>query len=100
MYLRRRLEGARSNAKQLLHSTQRLHADRQRAIGLAARFCREAIGDFGLYQENHSLGKRRGKSRSEERRVGKEGRSRWSPYHLKKKKIYRMYLESHSAERL
>src|SRR2546422_11632617 len=24
--------------------------------------------------------------RSEERRVGKEGRSRWSPYHLKKKK--------------
>src|SRR2546428_13646447 len=25
-------------------------------------------------------------SRSEERRVGKEGRSRWVPYHLKKKK--------------
>src|SRR5256885_11334056 len=25
-------------------------------------------------------------TRSEERRVGKEGRSRWSPYHLKKKK--------------
>src|SRR2546430_10116178 len=25
-------------------------------------------------------------ARSEERRVGKEGRSRWSPYHLKKKK--------------
>src|ERR1022692_5335525 len=25
--------------------------------------------------------------RSEERRVGKESRSRWSPYHLKKKKI-------------
>src|SRR2546430_14889165 len=25
-------------------------------------------------------------SRSEERRVGEEGRSRWSPYHLKKKK--------------
>src|SRR5256885_10238431 len=24
---------------------------------------------------------------SEERRVGKEGRSRWSPYHLKKKRI-------------
>src|SRR5260221_3667723 len=24
--------------------------------------------------------------RSEERRVGEEGRSRWSPYHLKKKK--------------
>src|SRR3989338_1966562 len=26
------------------------------------------------------------KKRSEERRVGKEGRSRWAPYHLKKKK--------------
>src|SRR5215211_8690901 len=26
--------------------------------------------------------------RSEERRVGKECRSRWSPYHSKKKKIY------------
>src|SRR2546430_12691738 len=26
-------------------------------------------------------------ARSEERRVGKECRSRWSPYHLKKKKI-------------
>src|SRR5256885_16329820 len=26
--------------------------------------------------------------RSEERRVGKECRSRWSPYHLKKKKIF------------
>src|SRR5256885_16741585 len=25
--------------------------------------------------------------RSEERRVGKECRSRWSPYHLKKKKV-------------
>src|SRR3989442_6444196 len=28
-----------------------------------------------------------GGHRSEERRVGEEGRSRWSPYHLKKKKI-------------
>src|SRR5882724_13070266 len=27
-------------------------------------------------------------SRSEERRVGKECRSRWGPYHLKKKKKY------------
>src|SRR5258707_7590078 len=27
-----------------------------------------------------------GEERSEERRVGKECRSRWSPYHLKKKK--------------
>src|SRR6266536_3217769 len=29
--------------------------------------------------------------RSEERRVGKECRSRWSPYHLKKKKILSCY---------
>src|SRR5256885_8566136 len=29
---------------------------------------------------------RAGRVRSEERRVGEEGRSRWSPYHLKKKK--------------
>src|SRR3712207_9510925 len=29
-----------------------------------------------------------GASRSEERRVGKECRSRWSPYHLKKKTQY------------
>src|SRR3712207_9069266 len=28
---------------------------------------------------------RKALSRSEERRVGKEGRSRWSPYHSKKK---------------
>src|SRR5206468_8997518 len=27
--------------------------------------------------------------RSEERRVGKECRSRWSPYHYRKKKMYR-----------
>src|SRR5215467_14946610 len=30
---------------------------------------------------------RAGASRSEERRVGKECRSRWSPYHYKKKKF-------------
>src|SRR6266581_7941468 len=30
-------------------------------------------------------------TRSEERRVGKECRSRWSPYHLKKKKIMISY---------
>src|SRR2546429_8561445 len=28
-------------------------------------------------------------NRSEERRVGEEGRSRWAPYHLKKKKVMR-----------
>src|SRR6266496_4979779 len=34
--------------------------------------------------------------RSEERRVGKECRSRWSPYHLKKKKYYH-YLNDESG---
>src|SRR2546427_12784832 len=34
----------------------------------------------------HELQQLRDENRSEERRVGKEGRSRWAPYHLKKKK--------------
>src|SRR5260221_12945619 len=39
--------------------------------------------------------------RSEERRVGKECRSRWSPYHLKKKKDCQLsYLGSPSTIRL
>src|SRR5688572_33178306 len=39
---------------------------------------------------------RRGTRRSEERRVGKECRSRWSPYHEKKKK--RKYKSRQSVE--
>src|SRR5256885_16354452 len=35
-----------------------------------------------------ALGRALVPARSEERRVGKECRSRWSPYHLKKKKTY------------
>src|SRR2546430_6462962 len=41
------------------------------------------------YKDDRTLGRfltERGKIRSEERRVGEEGRSRWWPYHLKKKK--------------
>src|SRR3712207_9333244 len=38
-----------------------------------------------------SGGSRSSPPRSEERRVGKECRSRWSPYHLKKKKILKLY---------
>src|ERR1035437_759807 len=34
-----------------------------------------------LHPTGHRLEVDPGKSRSEERRVGKEGRSRWSPYH-------------------
>src|SRR6266849_9968921 len=35
---------------------------------------------------SNTAGRAERRRRSEERRVGKEGRSRWSPYHLKKKK--------------
>src|SRR2546422_10210178 len=34
-----------------------------------------------LFGADTGKGEARNKSRSEERRVGKEGRSRWSPYH-------------------
>src|SRR2546430_17384160 len=37
--------------------------------------------------------------RSEERRVGEEGRSRWSPYHLKKKKKKSKRRRKHEEER-
>ena len=42
------------------------------------------IGKVNFIQENESRSSRdvlRGAERSEERRVGKECRSRWSPYH-------------------
>src|SRR3989337_3408445 len=44
--------------------------------------------------------RRQRQGRSEERRVGKEGRSRWSPYHLKKKKKEQLVIriEKHPAE--
>src|SRR5437588_12223650 len=37
------------------------------------------------------------RSRSEERRVGKECRSRWSPYHEKKKKIKKKRMIEHTT---
>src|ERR1041385_3452002 len=43
----------------------------------ASRRAKEQLFKLGLIQENE----RAGVSRSEERRVGKECRSRWSPYH-------------------
>src|SRR4029077_21297550 len=50
----------------------------------AIRRQRFDLGDSG----NGSFGRRH--RRSEERRVGKECRSRWSPYHSKKKSISRL----------
>ena len=35
--------------------------------------------------------------RSEERRVGQECRSRWSPYHLKKNKFFSLIYQPHSV---
>src|SRR5256885_14469651 len=57
---------------------------------------RDGLGEFGAaglgilhegFQALEAIGPRgRRACRSEERRVGKECRSRWSPYHLKKKR--------------
>src|SRR3982750_4977229 len=48
---------------------------------------RLAPGSLGVANQPHGPGKlgQPAQVRSEERRVGKEGRSRWSPYHSKKK---------------
>ena len=46
------------------------------ALGRNAAQPQGAMDLFGALQRNHSGG-----ARSEERRVGKECRSRWSPYH-------------------
>src|SRR6266496_3795333 len=43
---------------------------------------------------------RKAANRSEERRVGKEGRSRWSPYHQKKKRHARRLLAPRRGRRL
>src|SRR3989337_3064640 len=48
----------------------------------------ERVAKDALYAEFAAVGKALG-NRSEERRVGKECRSRWSPYHSKKKKADR-----------
>src|SRR5947209_16205208 len=44
-------------------------------------FYPELLASGPLHEEALSLGKRTFELRSEERRVGKECRSRWSPYH-------------------
>ena len=42
---------------------------------------RKAHSDIGLPQETRKISNKQPNLRSEERRVGKECRSRWSPYH-------------------
>src|SRR2546427_12788618 len=53
-------------------------------FGRAAEICGEVMAEEGARLAK--LRDRLQDMRSEERRVGKECRSRWSPYHLKKKK--------------
>src|SRR2546422_9775987 len=50
------------------------------ALDAAGQFAKAGLGT-GLTELGEQV-----TNRSEERRVGEEGRSRWSPYHLKKKK--------------
>src|SRR3712207_9033733 len=45
------------------------------------RYCNHVVKHLGARYLNNMPGKR-----SEERRVGKECRSRWSPYHYKKRR--------------
>src|SRR5688572_33061048 len=46
----------------------------------------EILSQQGIVVARRTIAKYRESMRSEERRVGKECRSRWSPYHYKKKK--------------
>src|SRR2546425_5420227 len=56
-------------------------ADRGMAARVARRFVDDALGHLGDNAPLLARLARRARLRSEERRVGKECRSRWSPYH-------------------
>src|ERR1044072_5846437 len=62
-----------------------LHAVLSRVVDFVSAIV-QCDSCFVYVLEDDDLVLRASKTRSEERRVGKEGRSRWSPYHLKKKK--------------
>src|SRR2546428_4724709 len=49
--------------------------------GIYPTMYRQVVDDAPVRRLRHCRGNQRPLSRSEERRVGKEGRSRWSPYH-------------------
>src|SRR2546429_9770979 len=51
-----------------------------------AMFALQALGTVPILLAGHAPLKERWLPRSGERRVGEEGRSRWAPDHLKKKK--------------
>src|SRR6266480_8113369 len=50
---------------------------------------------FEMYAAHYAGGRGHRWNRSEERRVGKECRSRWSPSHEKKKRILRLMTRSY-----
>src|SRR3712207_4883544 len=65
-------------AKEGERATLRLPSGEMRTVSTR---CRATIGSIGNAEhQNITIGKA-GRNRSEERRVGKECRSRWSPYH-------------------
>src|SRR3712207_5226170 len=66
--------------ERVMHLAAESHVDR--SIDGPAEFIRtNVVGTFTLLQEARRHWSRLGPTRSEERRVGKECRSRWSPYH-------------------
>src|SRR5574341_2187091 len=73
----------------VVFSSRRRHT---RLVGdWSSDVCSSDLAPSGAQSSSTSRGGRAGpaptaRSRSEERRVGKECRSRWSPYHYKKKK--------------
>src|SRR5437899_3243391 len=76
-------EHGRRQPAQNLHIGHALHQHAERAEVLRSRPRRQLHANFPLRRDHHAL-----EGRSEERRVGKEWRSRWSPYHLIKNEEY------------
>src|SRR2546422_10165653 len=68
------LAGLETQARELGRREQALH-DRERALGAKQAEARARL------EQVAGLTAQEAKQRSEERRVGKEGRSRWSPDH-------------------
>src|SRR2546422_3167222 len=86
VFRRLRYDNLKSAVKKILRGYQREETERLIAFrshwGFQTEFCNPARGnekggvegEVGYFRRNHLV-------RSEERRVGKECRSRWSPYH-------------------
>ena len=68
------------NSLKVVKSTKAQEADRKEKIKALDAAISQITDNFGKGSVM-KLGQRRAMDRSEERRVGKECRSRWSPYH-------------------